>query len=357
MPPEHVCPHCGASMATPESSVPIEDESESRPVELLASGSNDENFLANPLGPRMVPAQPDPILGDFVTPSSSSSRESSAAIADRAFRPQPDRRGGPEPSFPSLNFDGASKAARESASRDEYDEEEQPGRRNTWVSILLVSYASAITLALVWTLWRAPRVREAPSEVSSAENPPTAGRQAGLSRKVGLPEPVLAEYKVALKKPLQVGSLEVTPLEVRRERVALQRTNLSGKVDRRDGGRNALVLRLKLRNTSKDTVFAPLDQAFLREQEKELVDSFLETGSGERIYPFPLAVESEWSIVGQDFGELRPGESRVVTIVSAPDAPGDEAGPFTWRVRLRTGIDRTDIIGVLWPDPAAARPK
>jgi hypothetical protein len=256
-----------------------------------------------------------------------------------------------------LNIGGTSKAVKGSARQDVDDEEEQPERRNTWISILLVSYASAITLALIWTAWRSPRVREIPPEAPAAENPPTVGRQAGLSRKVGLPEPVVARHKVALKKPLQVGSLEITPLEVRREKVALQRTNLSGKVDRRDGGKNALVLRLKLRNTSKDTVFAPMDQAYLREQEKELVDSFLETGTGERIYPFPLAVESEWSIVGQDFGELRPGESRVVTIVSAPDAPGDEAGPFTWRVRLRTGIDRTDIIGVLWPEPAAARSK
>jgi hypothetical protein len=369
MPAENVCPHCGAPLADwgdavpvegkPHADAPIEGEEEAPPVELLASGSNDETFLANPHGHLLVSAEPDPILGNFVTPSSREFPESSAATAGRAGRSHSKRRSGPEPvpTFPSLNFDGASSKAVRGAARQDDEEDEQPERRNTWVSILLVSYASAITLALGWTLWRTPRVRETPAEAPAAETPPTVGRQAGLSRKVGLPEPVISEHLLALKKPLQVGSLEVTPLEVRRERVALQRTSFSGKVDRRDGGKNALVLRLKLRNTSKDEVFAPLDQAFLREQEKKLVDSFLETGAGERVYPFPLAVESEWSIIGQEFGELRPGETRVVTIVSAPEAPGDEAGPFTWRVRLRTGIDRTDVIGVRWPEPGAGRPK
>jgi hypothetical protein len=368
---ENVCPHCGASLPNHEHSAPAEgpthvddpirDERDAPPVELLASGSNDEEFTANPFDSRSLAAQPDPILGTFVTPASSPSREASAAVADRPSRPHPDRRGAsdPAPSFPSLNLGGGSKRVEPADRRDDEFDEEPPGARNSWGSILLISYASAITLALGWVLWRSPpAVKEVPSQASTTESLPTGGRQAGLSRKVGLPEPIVAEHLVALKKPLQVGFLEVTPLEVRREKVTLQRTNLiSGKVDRRDGGKNALVLRMKLRNTSDDSVFAPLDQAFLREREKELLDSYLETGAGERVYPFPLAVESEWSIVGQEFGELRPGESRVVAIVSAPEAPGDDAGPFTWRVRLRSGIDRTDIIGVRWPEAAAARPK
>ena len=99
-------------------------------------------------------------------------------------------------------------------------------------------------------------------------------------------------------------------------------------------------------------MFAPLDQAYLRERGEGIVDTFVRTSTDERVYPFPLAVDSEWSIVGQDFTELRPGESRVVAIVTAADAPPDSAGPFTWRIRLRTDIGRTDVIGLRWPDPA-----
>ena len=69
-------------------------------------------------------------------------------------------------------------------------------------------------------------------------------------------------------------------------------------------------------------------------------------GGGRRIELFPLAVESEWSIVGQDFRELGPGESMEALIVSAPDALGLKEEEMTWRVRLRTGINETDVLGV-----------
>ncbi len=178
---------------------------------------------------------------------------------------------------------------------------------------------------------------------------PEPARQAGLSRKVEPPEPIVGEHLATMGQPLKVGDLEITPIEVRRQSVMLQRSTTFAKDDRKVGGKGALVLRLKLKNTSSDAVFSPLDQAYLRERGKEMVDTFIETESGDRIYPYPLAIESEWSIVDQDFRELRPGESRVVAIASAPDAPPDSSGPFTWRVRLRTGIDRTDLIGVRWP--------
>ena len=54
---------------------------------------------------------------------------------------------------------------------------------------------------------------------------------------------------------------------------------------------------------------------------------------------------------------LRPGESRVVAIASAPDVATETLGPFTWRVRLRTGVDRTDTIGVICPDKPADAPR
>ena len=175
-------------------------------------------------------------------------------------------------------------------------------------------------------------------------------RQSGLSRKVEPPEPILGEHLATMGRPLQVGSLEVTPLDVKRQDVQLQRSNPYAPPARREGGKKALILRLKLRNTTKDSVFAPLDHAYLRERGNEIVDTYVETADHQKVYPFPLAVDSELSIVGQDFAELKPGESKVFAVFSAPDAPPDSAGPFIWRVRLRTGIDRTDTIGIRWPD-------
>jgi hypothetical protein len=335
------CPHCGAIMppgsrAAQDGGGPAGDlaaggEPATAPISLLASGSHDETFTAGPSGPRMAGAEPDPILGQFITPTPDGHASARVAAGDARDRPRVD---------------------------DEDDEDDgPPDRAGSWTTLLLASYASALTMALAWTLWLKPRDREGTASTAPEATQPGAAHQAPLSRTVTPPEPILAEHRAAFRKPLPVGSIEVTPIDVRRESVTLQRSNLTGKVERKDGGKGALVLHLRLRNTSVDAVFAPLDQTFLRDRAKEVVDTFVEAADGERIYPFSLAVESEWSILGQDFGELRPGETRLVSIVTAPDAPGDGAGPFTWRVRLRTGIGRTDVIGVRWPESPAVPSK
>ena len=63
-----------------------------------------------------------------------------------------------------------------------------------------------------------------------------------------------------------------------------------------------------------------------RKHESGEVDSFVMLGGGKRIEPFPLAVESEWTIVGQDFRELGPGETMEALIVSAHDVLGHPGG-------------------------------
>jgi hypothetical protein len=150
-------------------------------------------------------------------------------------------------------------------------------------------------------------------------------------------------------KPLKVGSLEVTPLAVARARIQLRRTGLAGRVEVKDGGRGAMTLRLRLRNTSDDAVFAPLDESFLRDRDDGPSESFVELGNGERVYLYPIPVTSEWSIVGQEFPDLRPGEAREVLIVSAADFPTNASG-MTWRLVLRTGLDETATIAVRVPE-------
>ena len=353
------CPHCGATLAiepgapSPSKNLPGEpgprEDADAEPdlprVPLLAPGSNDDSFLNSPMGGGLTAAEPDPILGEFVTPSSS--RSASRVLEEP-------HKGRSSANFPSLNFDapsstGSGKAPRiDPAGSEEYEEPE--GRRSPWTFVLLASYASAVTLALGWALMKV-RGREQAEVVAQPPSVtlPDSARQAGLSGKVEPPEPILGELFTTIGQPLKVGSLEVTPIEVKREDVALERSNVYAKPEKKAGGKKAIFLRLRLRNLTKDTVFAPLDQAYLRERGKQVVDTFLQAGVDDRIYPYPLAVESEWSIVGQDFSELRPGESRVVAVVSAPEVPQDVSSPLTWRVRLRTGIGRTNTIGIRFP--------
>ena len=61
---------------------------------------------------------------------------------------------------------------------------------------------------------------------------------------------------------------------------------------------------------------------------------------------FRLAIESEWSIEGQVFPSLKPGETAETILVSEPVAMADLHGTMTWHVKLRTGPYRTDVLGV-----------
>jgi hypothetical protein len=107
-----------------------------------------------------------------------------------------------------------------------------------------------------------------------------------------------------------------------------------------------LSLRLRLKNVSSDSILAPLDEAFIRERGRGIRDSFIETGPTRQIDMFPLAVVSEWSIVGQEFRLLRPGESYETRVVTAPDALAHLAPQMTWRVRLRTDVNQTETLGI-----------
>jgi hypothetical protein len=216
-----------------------------------------------------------------------------------------------------------------------------------WPVILLASYASAVTLALFWLILTG-RVRgrdvPAPATIPTDSRPDLAHRD-DRSKALKVPEDRLT----SMGQPLRVGSLEITPLGLKVGRVTLEHVS-SGDEPRtratRDGGKGVLRLRVRLRNLSKDATFAPLDATFVREPDRGLPDSYLETGRGEFIDAYPLAAQSEWSIVGQTFPQLGPGQSAETVVVSAPDAIERVADPMTWRLRFRVGPDRTEAIGL-----------
>ena len=216
-------------------------------------------------------------------------------------------------------------------------------------TVLLASYASAVTLGLAWVLWTGRKAREAvvepeaPTPAAFAGRDP--GRRADRSRRVVPPPPIAADHLTTLGKPVRLGVIEATPLSVASASVTLVREFTTRQT--KPGGRNALRLRLRLKNVSTDTVLAPLDEGFIRTRERDDPDSFIETTQGKpEVGMYPLAVESEWTIAGQSFAELRPGESAETDVVSAPDASLGANPEVIWRVRLRTDVNHTDDLGV-----------
>jgi hypothetical protein len=226
------------------------------------------------------------------------------------------------------------------------DDEPQP-RGLSWATLLLASYSSAVSIGLVWVLWTGRTLKDAgPADAPSAwDAQPDPGRRAAGSRRIAPRVAVRSQNVVPLGKTLRIREIEVTPLAVTSGPVTLERTLIDP--ESTEGGSGALKLRIRVRNVSTDRVLAPLDEAYLREREPGSPDSYIETASGRPpIAPYPLAVESEWSIAGQEFRELKPGETLETQIVSAPDAVAATTPEMTWRIRLRTDLNHTDNLGV-----------
>jgi hypothetical protein len=229
---------------------------------------------------------------------------------------------------------------------DEYDD--LPPRRTNWVLIVVASYASAMTIWFVWNQWKGRERAGVDAELAAPEETSSdRGHRAGQSRKLVGPAPLPADRIVALGQTIRLGTLEVTPLEITSGTVVLKR-EVKQRETRR-GGDEALTLKVRFRNTSGDAIFVPLDEAFLRARAEGVHDSFIELGPAQQVDMFPLAVASEWSIEGQEFRELDPGESYETLIVSAPGAADRLAAGTTmiWRIRLRVDADnKTEFLGI-----------
>jgi hypothetical protein len=233
---------------------------------------------------------------------------------------------------------------------DEDDVEIEYVSGPSWPIVLLASYASAATLALLWWVILPRFFGKSDVDNFKPDSPPTAvgTRRGDRSKQVEPAADIPADRITTLGKPLKVGSLEITPLAVNRADVTLGRKSLIGKSETRTGGDGALVLRIRLKNTSNNTVFAPLDESFLRDRDDGRSESFVELDNGDRVYLYPLPIESEWSIVGQTFPDLRPGEVKESKVISAADFPASAPG-LTWRIKVRTGVDKIETIGVKTP--------
>ena len=146
--------------------------------------------------------------------------------------------------------------------------------------------------------------------------------QSEVERQTNVPEtkplgptpPIPPQNLVKLGETIRIGELEVTPLSVITTPLTLVRS-IEPTTERQSEG-SSLVLRLRLANVSQDQNFAPLERGMLRAPNSPLDRSYIETPKGRTISLYPLAADSEWSIAGQDFAEIKPGE-RVETIVAS----------------------------------------
>jgi hypothetical protein len=231
---------------------------------------------------------------------------------------------------------------------DARSDEVDGGRaRPSWFFVVLASYASAMTIACIWLWWHAHRRVDLPSPETAPADARFERSSSGEPALKLEPAPPLPLGQVtSIGKPLKVDDLELTPMRVMRSPVLLEHQQLDGGTEVSDGGQEALVLQVRLRNVSRDQIFTPLDAAFLRPRDGGPAESFVETSGNARIEMYPLAATSELSIAGQTFRQLKPGEEFETTIVSDKDTGDKDFSQITWRIRLRTAANRSKILGV-----------
>jgi hypothetical protein len=213
-----------------------------------------------------------------------------------------------------------------------------------WGQIVLLSYASVLTLAMIWLLWPGRVPKAATPEPRAAEKTVEEAPEPTHRPAPDNPPPPLPPENIAtLNQSVQIGDLQVKPLSVEAGYVDLVRT-IDSRSRRRE--KDCLILRLELKNLSKDHTIQPLDRNLVRERELRAFDPYIATSDGRDIRLFPLAMDSEWSIRGQDFPTLRPGQSARTFIASEPGSAIDLPDEMTWRIRIRIGVYRSDMLGV-----------
>ena len=279
------------------------------------------------------------------TPPSAAGPNSSAQAASNpqvAPQPQPEASPAHEQMISNVVVDRG-RYIQDVASEEE-DRIAEP--RASWSLVLLLSYSSAITLAMIWMLWTgrwSKGTAPPPAASDQAQTTPESSSRATESAPVPPTPRIPPENLATLGKTIRLGDLEITPLSVIAAPVELRRSIQPGKRRREE---TALILRMRLTNVSKDYSFTPIDENLVRECGLRPHDPYIETSEGTFIRLFPLALDSEWSIVGQEFSTLRPGATEETFVAAEPGSARNLVDEMTWRVRLRIGVYRTDMLGV-----------
>lgn len=245
--------------------------------------------------------------------------------------------------------------------------------------IFLVPYAVVATAAAIYMYFQMKSIPN-PLEVlpDGGDNPGATrkGPNTRVYQRQSPDAPLPPHLRVPLGGAIQIGALEIKPLKVERKQVIFKYE----KSDRepRPSQEDALILTLRLRNTSEDVHFVPTDPAFVKmwteghDVPAHRPYTMLEVG-GKKFYGGPCPWNprgrqtSGWrdrdpqeSIEGQDYKVLKPGETIDTVMATNPEnlevlkAVDKANGPMLWRVHLRRGLVKvkdgeasaTAVIGV-----------
>lgn len=222
--------------------------------------------------------------------------------------------------------------------------------------LLLVSYASAITLGFLYLLMASAGTK--PHELESLPDlvPPERNGQIAL-RLAPEDAEMPPGHTLRLGESQRFGNVLVTPLRVTRGPLRFEHQFRSGTT--RPDSDPVLKLWLRFENVSHDQTFAPLDSTLLLSRRVDPEDlsrlranNFLARSSekslhGHRVLVYDLPIDSEWGLVGQSAGrKIGPGESLETFIPTTEEGIAELEGELIWRVQFRKGYHPQSRRGV-----------
>lgn len=232
--------------------------------------------------------------------------------------------------------------------------------RRSLAVVLLFSYASAVTLALIYLVLTRGSAEPQRHQLEDLRDPADEeGTVRIIQRSIDLPK----GHTLRLRESRRFGNILVEPLRVTRGPIEFQ--HFSGN-PRKGPPPTPPVLKLWLRltNVSTDQEIAPLDglllyKRALNQQGQIVANAFVcraeNVREGEVVFTYPASPNSEWDMRGQHLGrKLKPGESIETFIPSDVEGLDQLEGELLWRFQLRkgyapTGRGVTTLIQVAFP--------
>ena len=236
----------------------------------------------------------------------------------------------------------------------ERDAAETGGKFKT-LALVLAAYSLVVTALAVYGLFFKPTEKLDPGHPLSTipdnfgEFDP-ATRKKVTQLKVDVDAPLPENLKAALSGKIEVGQLRIEPIGVESRKLVLFEEPKSGGTPGRTETRTpALVLNLRVKNTSPDLVVFPLDPAFNRRAAADKVGTQLVVGKqvfrgGPIPWPFPAGTKRRYEEKQEgDATPLRPGETRDYVVCTNYDplilrAVKQSGDTLLWRVQVRRGV-------------------
>jgi len=226
---------------------------------------------------------------------------------------------------------------------------------------LLISYASAITIAFLYVTYLLVTAAYATHNLESLPDlsPPREKGKKKVTMLYVPPEDKLPpRHQLRLGKSERYGSLRVTPVRVTRGPLQFVHYDPKSK-ETHPASSPVLKLHLRFENVSEDQEFPPLDRelVFRRQVNRRQYDRFLannfvcktteKSRNGDLVYMYDLPEGGSWDLQGEDLGtDLKPGETLETYVATTPEGIDELSGQLVWRIHFRKGYNPETYNGV-----------